>query len=159
MVSISIHALRGEGDFTLMTRQSQLSNFYPRPPWGGRLECDCIECELPNFYPRPPWGGRQSNLHCISRQILYFYPRPPWGGRPLQALAEQRIAQISIHALRGEGDVFAPKLRKNFVISIHALRGEGDIFTPSNIAGLPISIHALRGEGDHRKLFLRKHRF
>ena len=33
---------------------------------------------------------------------------------------------ISIHALRGEGDLYdCPHLRE-FVISIHALRGEGD---------------------------------
>ncbi len=39
-----------------------------------------------------------------------------------------RMKFISIHALRGEGDL---KIRKDFIsclcISIHALRGEGDL--------------------------------
>ena len=35
--------------------------------------------------------------------------------------------KISIHALRGEGDIFLSSFCANIVISIHALRGEGDI--------------------------------
>ena len=57
---------------------------------------------------------------------------------------------ISIHALRGEGDI--DNLLKEMVgeISIHALRGEGDYF-PYIEEGARgrISIHALRGEGDN----------
>ena len=34
---ISIHALRGEGDRALETTTAYLLDFYPRPPWGGRL--------------------------------------------------------------------------------------------------------------------------
>ena len=34
---ISIHALREEGDATLLRRSTRLSYFYPRPPRGGRL--------------------------------------------------------------------------------------------------------------------------
>ena len=79
--------------------------------------------------------------------------------------------QISIHALRGEGDVLmtvAPRFsqlflstpsvgratvehirhRMNYEISIHALRGEGDPWTASRQTSKKISIHALRGEGD-----------
>ena len=33
---------------------------------------------------------------------------------------------ISIHALRGEGDIVDNIVDNNIVISIHALRGEGD---------------------------------
>ena len=56
---------------------------------------------------------------------------------------------ISIHALRGEGDV-SNRLKIIYsIISIHALRGEGDgrheIYF---ISIMSISIHALRGEGD-----------
>ena len=83
---------------------------------------------------------------------------------------------ISIHALRGEGDVLVGEFAcQKFVISIHALRGEGDAVTRSHLATqqlfqstpsvgratitdlfcyriIVISIHALRGEGDHREL-------
>ena len=34
--------------------------------------------------------------------------------------------QISIHALREEGDVVSPHALRRFKISIHALREEGD---------------------------------
>ena len=37
-VVISIHALRGEGDRITSTKSTPSRNFYPRPPWGGRLE-------------------------------------------------------------------------------------------------------------------------
>ena len=60
------------------------------------------------------------------------------------------ILQISIHALREEGDESgAVVCRLRFQISIHALREEGD---PDEHRGCrnhkPISIHALREEGD-----------
>ena len=81
-----------------------------------------------------------------------------------------RTSQISIHALRGEGDPFAIFCSLKQVISIHALRGEGDVglwdfVTSLSFQSTPsvgratykfisqsirhsISIHALRGEGD-----------
>ena len=37
-LSISIHALREEGDHSPYRFQSRLSYFYPRPPRGGRPE-------------------------------------------------------------------------------------------------------------------------
>ena len=101
-----------------------------------------------------------------------FNPRPPWGGRRCRRFLRHKEKGISIHALRGEGDLSVETIRSlKSVISIHALRGEGDdskngytdeekrfqstpsvgrattldiltTLTPS------ISIHALRGEGD-----------
>ena len=35
---------------------------------------------------------------------IHFYPRPPRGGRPGLPPSGQRLLQISIHALREEGD-------------------------------------------------------
>ena len=85
--------------------RSYVSNFYPRPPGGGRLTLPLITCALnlflstpsgwratlyhlsfiptnQNFYPRPPGGGRL--LHSfLTSQYFYFYPRPPGGGRPM----------------------------------------------------------------------------
>ena len=78
---------------------------------------------------------------------------------------------ISIHALRGEGDLLikrnisavvifqstpsvgraTQKLQKEWRyknISIHALRGEGDQDKMNQHRKHQISIHALRGEGD-----------
>ena len=79
---ISIHALRGEGDAFAL-----------------RLQADNFN----DFNPRPPWGGRRRALHKNDRRV-YFNPRPPWGGRPSQYSTLSRTMDISIHALRGEGD-------------------------------------------------------
>ena len=79
---ISIHALRGEGDLCLYDRRTQILYFNPRPPWGGR--------------PSYRSSAAPSDRH--------FNPRPPWGGRHLPTAEELPEDDISIHALRGEGD-------------------------------------------------------
>ena len=146
-----------------------------------------------DFYPRPPRGGRPSKAHhnTITSEFLstpsarratdkslparshqhYFYPRPPRGGRLYELLCIYIDVMISIHALREEGDVATVSLLPLNSISIHALREEGDAtsrhhgttatdFYPRPprggrhvdkfIAsfGTMISIHALREEGD-----------
>ena len=59
------------------------------------------------------------------------------------------MPEISIHALREEGDLDAEAGRLDEVISIHALREEGDLANIGEQAILnKISIHALREEGD-----------
>ena len=101
---ISIHALRGEGDaFKFITVRGR--NVY--------------------FNPRPPWGGRQK-IRIKIKPSNDFNPRPPWGGRRLQIILEWSTKNISIHALRGEGDNFYRPYVTQGLISIHALRGEGD---------------------------------
>ena len=106
---ISIHALREEGDSSPKRVCAASSNFYPRPPRGGRQwaritirgiikflstpsarratvfhgACNVILC---NFYPRPPRGGRPSRYPGVMRKFHYFYPRPPRGGRPSAGL-------------------------------------------------------------------------
>ena len=58
---------------------------------------------LENFYPRPPRGGRHGSS-CKKHQITDFYPRPPRGGRPINESSFTKSFEISIHALREEGD-------------------------------------------------------
>ena len=147
--NISIHALRGEGDEVRSKKFKTVVYFNPRPPWGGRLsrekggEIKCLFQSTPSvgratisesfgvkstfyFNPRPPWGGRQDN-HGDRHTHRYFNPRPPWGGRPIAAVVLLIVYwDISIHALRGEGDEKKIPQAQIFRISIHALRGEGD---------------------------------
>ena len=170
-------------------------NFYPRPPRGGRLGAAAQIGEgKVDFYPRPPRGGRpgggvlrvgineflstpsarRATWRALARPTPtgYFYPRPPRGGRPLRADNVADGEDISIHALREEGDQDGQaKANRAAAISIHALREEGDrrtflnldefgefLSTPSarrataalekQEAPEPISIHALREEGD-----------
>ena len=58
------------------------------------------------------------------------------------------VREISIHALREEGDLTARLLSPCWKISIHALREEGDQLWGQRWCCLGISIHALREEGD-----------
>ena len=128
-ISISIHALRGEGDpFRLWRAAKGCYHFNPRPPWGGRHVLNAhipaisqfqstpsvgratmfsmlIFLQYLNFNPRPPWGGRLL-LFEVFHRFFNFNPRPPWGGRPSAHLLYPALLPISIHALRGEGDYF-----------------------------------------------------
>ena len=104
----------------------RVPDFYPRPPRGGRQKlygndkkryqflstpsarratCDGLHHHLyrAHFYPRPPRGGRLDDATSIY-QDTDFYPRPPRGGRHSAEAARNRAWQISIHALREEGD-------------------------------------------------------
>ena len=109
------------------------ADFYPRPPRGGRLivqvklqlfmqisihalreEGDGFNLRFcrnrGNFYPRPPRGGRRFRCGSSRRCAGDFYPRPPRGGRPPCQRVHCRTSPISIHALREEGDLFAPTM-------------------------------------------------
>ena len=124
---ISIHALREEGDpivFRLYlklevflstpsarratrsaaTRRRRCSNFYPRPPRGGRLVC--AKNKTPAFvFLSTPSARRATRLNFRASSIVgYFYPRPPRGGRRAVHRPLRGREDISIHALREEGD-------------------------------------------------------
>ena len=126
------------------------TNFYPRPPRGGRPSAVFPCAVLVHFYPRPPRGGRLSkcshkslagtkflstpSARRATPQVLhrysisqYFYPRPPRGGRHYVGYKLAEFEDISIHALREEGDRIPEHDERAAGISIHALREEGDI--------------------------------
>ena len=58
-----------------------------------------------NFNPLPPWGGRPHTNPAVTVQRDDFNPLPPWGGRLDHIIPGDRAIIISIHSLRGEGDV------------------------------------------------------
>ena len=102
--SISIHALREEGDTRHSGHSTGNTNFYPRPPRGGRPGRG-----LPpvyafwNFYPRPPRGGRHRCLVDAKRVARFLStPSARRATRPRIVFAHKPF--ISIHALREEGD-------------------------------------------------------
>ena len=78
--------------------------FYPRPPRGGRPRAQRKRPDMRNFYPRPPRGGRRF-ANAIEMELIHFYPRPPRGGRRGHSVCGILFRQISIHALREEGDL------------------------------------------------------
>ena len=69
-------------------------------------------------------------------------------------VANNILHDISIHALREEGDLFKTGERLLHKISIHALREEGDPMRRDALCLVLISIHALREEGDASTLTL-----
>ena len=170
-VSISIHALREEGDKLLRRIKLDFGDFYPRPPRGGRQTAWCWKHRSWfYFYPRPPRGGRPKGSN--SFLIFWGFLSTPSARRATSGLIFFILRfLISIHALREEGDCGQPQFPQALAISIHALREEGDqagrfdagrshkfLSTPSArraTTGLrqkrhrsSISIHALREEGD-----------
>ena len=149
-ISISIHALREEGDLRGLPASGRSSYFNPRPPRGGRLR-----------------GYAPSGRYCS------FQSTPSARRATKPVLRAARVTVISIHALREESDAPAPRLRHKVDISIHALREESDCwqktrrlssgnFNPRSPWGERrqvealehivhlISIHALREEGDSK---------
>ena len=127
MNSISIHALREEGDAVSGWATRLLLNFYPRPPRGGRPTTS---------FPR---NSRAAFLSTPSARRATLLPH-------LQALRPG----ISIHALREEGDRDANEFiaAVSIFLSTPSAR-RATRRCPMSIVNSIISIHALREEGDH----------
>ena len=148
-VTISIHALRTEGDGCTVIPSSPLIYFYPRPPYGGRRKAarslmaafrflstpsvrratdTAVRMNgiFSHFYPRPPYGGRRRRQWALIHLEQHFYPRPPYGGRHATVNAGPAIsAFLSTPSVR-RATPTKHNIFKLFTISIHALRTEGD---------------------------------
>ena len=80
--AISIHALRVEGDGTMMRFfPSTNSHFYPRPPGGGRLVVATGQATVVAFLSTPSGWRATSPRRWRLWRCENFYPRPPGGGR------------------------------------------------------------------------------
>ena len=79
---ISIHVPLAGDDVWRAMCAKRISNFYPRPPCGGRPARSSVFLQGQHFYPRPPCGGRPAFPVRTGWSPPYFYPRPPCGGRP-----------------------------------------------------------------------------
>ena len=108
---ISIHALRVEGDITWELSATSPSDFYPRPPGGGRpltaledsgvtdISIHALRVEGDNIAKFDGSFYTAISIHalrvegdrrrfCLStRHPHHFYPRPPGGGRQGRRLA------------------------------------------------------------------------
>ena len=100
---ISIHALREEGDGKPKFNRRHRSNFYPRPPRGGRRttasktqknslflstpsarRATCLSSSSKRFFMISIHALREEGdtvLFRICAVLCNFYPRPPRGGR------------------------------------------------------------------------------
>ena len=126
-ILISIHALREEGDVRLQALDSRVEVFLSTP------------------------SARRATISSWSSDLadIIFLSTPSARRATRERGRDGRGYQISIHALREEGDAVLRAELERDVISIHALREEGDghngFFDERQ---RDISIHALREEGD-----------
>ena len=156
--AISIHALREEGDITAQEVLQCANYFYPRPPRGGRRTIVLPSSRSTYFYPRPPRGGRRklSDEVIIVREFL----STPSARRATQKRNQQSTNRRFLSTPSARRATHAIVYDIPFTqISIHALREEGDPLPFFDLAnGDDISIHALREEGDRRRVLrLRNH--
>ena len=109
---ISIHALREEGDFDdLVGLRVHRGGFLSTPSARRATQGQVMPCFV----------------------FKYFYPRPPRGGRRRVRSCRALLLNISIHALREEGDHTTRLYCSDIHISIHALREEGDVTLPADL--------------------------
>ena len=171
-MSISIHALREEGDIGSLPPGSRFTYFYPRPPRGGRPAHTAAGTASHNFYPRPPRGGRQYrrgasrrgkriSIHALREEgdlvrlihIVFqidFYPRPPRGGRPggFRSDHPSRGFLSTPSARRATRETRKPINHTQFLSTPSARRATANLGEQAILK--KISIHALREEGDGR---------
>ena len=110
-VDISIHALREEGDFFSVVLHPAQSDFYPRPPRGGRPVCGeqgGIPEDISIHALREEGDAWRGPLHGGNIRFL----STPSARRATFAklTAKKERLAISIHALREEGDT-SPRRR------------------------------------------------
>ena len=150
--------------------------FYPRPPRGGRRTAYKYSCGSFPFLSTPSARRATRFRSWALASRSNFYPRPPRGGRHLLLQHQHPERQISIHALREEGDCsdtvhhrccryFYPrpprggrpsvlKTGPRPILYFYPRPPRGGRLTWEIVAAacISISIHALREEGDPRRL-------
>ena len=123
------------------------SDFYPRPPRGGRPGVAVFGHIRLHFYPRPPRGGRLSSGCAIVPKCQFLSTSPARGTTP-RTNADSTVVGISIHVPR-EGDdleaVYGIHIGDD--ISIHVPREGDDEQGGRQAMEWQISIHVPR-EGD-----------
>ena len=125
-ILISIHALREEGDTSAVTGTVIPSDFYPRPPRGGRLSHPSrfLFYRFISIHALREEGDHF--VHHLHHHPADFYPRPPRGGRPIFARpAIMFVTFLSTPSAR-RATTLGGETTKADAISIHALREEGD---------------------------------
>ena len=147
-------------------------DFYPRPPRGGRRSPTVFGWGVFLFLSTPSARRATPMSRSICARRSKFLSTPSARRATLYNHRHAHCCQISIHALREEGDVAGRRGQLLHRISIHALREEGDrrrerrttrsrdfyprpprggrpAGGPGSFHGRQISIHALREEGDN----------
>ena len=102
---ISIHAVREEGDPALKAAMPAAQKFLSTPSARRATAAGCsASSTTTDFYPRPPRGGRPRYIPTLSVDSVFL--STPSARRATRSGARpQQLRHISIHALREEGDL------------------------------------------------------
>ena len=174
-MSISIHALRVEGDSSQSRCTCRGHHFYPRPPGGGRPSSNAFTSASVDFYPRPPGGGRRILGRWANNRLQFLSTPSGWRATVFALCSGISVQPKFLSTPSGWRATFADAVRvgghdrflstpsgwratifhlsipRVDAISIHALRVEGDVGFIKRAHNVKISIHALRVEGDREK--------
>ena len=146
---ISIHALREEGDLLNYRKAFRTSQFLSTPSARRATRTPILKFRSrTNFYPRPPRGGRHSASLSVVDESFTFLSTPSARRATNVSIRGLFFVKFLSTPSARRATFLGASFFLAYFISIHALREEGDIpafplFTVGNI-----SIHALREEGD-----------
>ena len=148
--SISIHALREEGDIVFGESLPMRKNFYPRPPRGGRHPITGTPKTNRNKFLSTP-SARRATCVCPGEVNEVEFLSTPSARRATCVCPGEvnEVEFLSTPSARRATPQCLEILKDGYTISIHALREEGDIGNSVPLSlQVKISIHALREEGD-----------
>ena len=171
ILSISIHALREEGDPVSFLPACLMGYFYPRPPRGGRhnslngwatdikflstpsarratcAACASI-CRRGNFYPRPPRGGRR--VAADAPLALLEFLSTPSARRATKYMRESMGKGVFLSTPSARRATCGSMVLSSTILDFYPRppRGGRPQRSVCRRAGVLISIHALREEGD-----------
>ena len=124
------------------------TNFYPRPPWGGR-HTGCDTAQRTDGFLSTPSVGRATTAKTTPKTKTKFLSTPSVGRATTPPTDRIQYRIISIHALRGEGDDIAQTVGDD-ISEFLSTPSAGRATLPFGLSFecRKISIHALSGEGD-----------
>ena len=129
--------------------------FYPRPPRGGRRSAAGLEGQAGRFLSTPSARRATPMSRSICARRSKFLSTPSARRATLYNHRHAHCCQISIHALREEGDQRQPCIvAKLLYFYPRPPRGGRRVFLDEDQSDILISIHALREEGDSNRILL-----
>ena len=174
--TISIHALRGEGDYIKARARKPGQGFQSTPSVGRATPAHAGMMSAIAPFQSTPSVGRATSPNPYMSPAWTFQSTPSVGRATVKAIADFYGIPISIHALRGEGDSDTDS--DSFPLTLFQStpsvgRATTEMLEPFTIEAIfqstpsvgratmtawkswtatTISIHALRGEGDSKNI-------
>ena len=151
IAQISIHALREEGDARRARRWPLHRGFLSTPSARRATPVPFLFCFTQLFLSTPSARRATRSLLCSFLSVTLFLSTPSARRATGDVGRLHSCADISIHALREEGDLASTSFRSQnleFLSTPSARRATCQDF--HGFTSLVISIHALREEGDSK---------